>query len=311
MCDAARRLAERPAAGTVESMGLAFALLQAEAAADFPPSVDDQGRASETWLEDGSLVVSTGVPFPALMDDPAACDAWLAEFLAPLAGDHTDPRGVLVFPPSAMRGARRDRYETFAADVGDSGIWLDRDRFEGPSRLGASNTLGAHAFADLADVSALISTAEGAHAFFSAAVDRLMRDMLTKSERREPDDDDVVLAVRRRSPLLIAVEHPDSGVHEVTTLPDGTHIIRTTFSSACREEIAVLLAEFHTDWVAEHDDERGVPCFAAEHLGRVRGAPGYVALLERAGGDVEFLVPRTLMEIGVPLLPLDKLLGSA
>jgi hypothetical protein len=138
---------------------------------------------------------------------------------------------------------------------------------------------------------------EEAHqAILNAAVQRVMHEMLANPAPKSPEPTDLVLLVRRKTPLAIDVTVPDGGVHQVCVLEDGSTLIRTTFDAACRAHVEVLLAEWHTNWVDEHDDERGVPSFVAEWLQSAMEATSYEASLSSAR-DVVFLRPRWLQAL--------------
>lgn len=105
--------------------------------------------------------------------------------------------------------------------------------------------------------------------------------------------DALVLLVKRTTPLALAGD-AENAVNELVTLADGTAAIHTTSAVAGSSMMALQLAEAHADWVAEHDDARGVPSFGARHLDAIRGAAGYDAALATLGDAVVFLQPQSL-----------------
>lgn len=188
-------------------------------------------------------------------------------------------------------------------EAGPSGETSD----EWPAPLpGATNTLGAHAATDLASAS---MPEDVAVEIFRRAIDNVTRELFAERARPAPDDEDLVLLLRRRSPLWVDLGDPGASAHEVIPLPDGSVLVRTTWNVVAREDLALVLAEWHEAWTDEHDDPRGVPSFAAVRLEQVRAASSYDDVLARLGDETVFVVPRSLSELGVATVPLDELLG--
>lgn len=156
---------------------------------------------------------------------------------------------------------------------------------------------------------AVAMTEARASEILQRALDEIARDVFANAARPEPGDDDVVLLLRRRTPLSIDVAEPGASAHELVVLSDGSALIRTTWSVTARDELALVLAEWHAEWHAEHDDPRGVPSFVAARLGSARAAASYDDALARIGEEIAFIVPRSLSESGVAKLPLGRILG--
>ncbi|AKU96213.1 hypothetical protein AKJ09_02877 [Labilithrix luteola] len=100
--------------------------------------------------------------------------------------------------------------------------------------------------------------------------------------------DRACVLVRRRTRL----EARTDTFGRVEELADGSAIIVTTIPTDL-DELAWRLSDDDASFLAEHDDERGIPVFSAAHLERVRSAFSYDEALAILGDETAFLVPRT------------------
>jgi hypothetical protein len=114
-----------------------------------------------------------------------------------------------------------------------------------------------------------------------ALVDELSR-MVDLLRRTDADEDRLRLLLRRRTLLEVP------GL-EVQTLSDATAVVPTTWIMSSRARVTPLLVSEHPDWLVEHDDARGVPCFAAADLTLVLSCASYDDALEVLGDAVTFL----------------------
>lgn len=255
----------------------AWALLSREAADAVLATLSDLPHAR---LPDGSMLLDLGVEFTPR---PAALHRALIRRIGGIVSAHEDERGVLVFeqrpPPAAA-------YSAVVGAVGVASLWLPLPRKR-------TNTLGAHAVADLSTLSEVPASAARFVSALAALVDQPL-------ELATPDPEDLVLLVRGFAGSSAPVGHPDSGTRELLMLPDGTAVLRTMWHVAGRDELEFVLAEWHHDWLRHHDDPRGVPSFSAASLELVRAARGYEEALARVGDAVEYLTPRRLAEVTRP-----------
>ena len=66
---------------------------------------------------------------------------------------------------------------------------------------------------------------------------------------------------------------------------------------SARRDAARALDDAGEAWVAEHDDERGIPCFRAGQLEVARSASSYEDVLYLLGEEaVTFLLPPSLAQ---------------
>lgn len=108
--------------------------------------------------------------------------------------------------------------------------------------------------------------------------------MLALVARTDADFEALVVMVKRRSRLP-----RDPDVVELRTLPDGTALVYTPWPVSSRGAVAEDLAAAHPEWVCEHDDPRGVPCFRASQLDVAAAATSYADALYLLGETASFL----------------------
>lgn len=99
--------------------------------------------------------------------------------------------------------------------------------------------------------------------------------------------DRACVLVRRRTRLEVSID----AFGHLEELADGSAIVVTTIPTDL-DELAWRLSDDEASFLAEHDDERGVPVFGAAHLERVRSAFSYDEALAILGNETAFLVPR-------------------
>ncbi len=286
-------------------------------------------------LDDGSVLVHTFQPYTAFEASPIEGRAWLSEFGEDLPLVHDDARGCLFFPDVCAPRGRT--YDAVVAEIESAGIWIpavpltaeeaqaieasmaaegdDMDRIAmaawAQAAMPGVDHEGPPAFAQESSGSMNPGSA-GAPADMASMIAAMQKQMMGGEgfEGYEDVFDALVLLVKRTTPLVL-VGDAENDANELVTLADGTAVIHTTSAVAGGSMMAFQLAESHADWVAEHDDARGVPSFGARHLDTIRDAATYDAALAVLGDDVVFLQPRSLDGIRVEKkAKLRKLFGE-
>ncbi len=101
--------------------------------------------------------------------------------------------------------------------------------------------------------------------------------------------DDAVVLVRRRTALEVPAGSRGPDLYASHTLPDGAALLHTTWTIAQRHDLFAVLAGSHEEWLAEHDDARGIPVLRASQLDIARAASSYDDALYLLGADITWM----------------------
>jgi hypothetical protein len=260
-------------------------------------------------LEDGTLLLSTFVRFAEIQGDPDAAALVLTRYGQALLDAHDEPRGFLCFPDVCEPKQRT--YDALVAALGDAAIWI-------PARILTEAEQEARLQATLAEVGRLVALAQQVQtAPLPVAIDsiRVQEHVVAQMAAflEAPGVEDALTAMADQSGEIWAsatmlLQRPSKrpltatsvgvGVNELRTLADGAVIVVTDRAGGDRNEMCALaLGGDLTEWVAEHTDTRGVPCFPSTKVEHIGNANTYEDAIARLGGAVEFVRPHTIEDV--------------
>lgn len=273
---------------------------------DLDDDDDSDGLYAEE-LEDGSFLVHTFQPFAVFQADVDEGRAWLSQ----LGEAEGDPRGVLFFPDT--RDPEGRTYDAIVSEMEDDGVWISAtplSREEATARkaelakqlaeaqkmveaLTAGGGLDANDAGPVQDLARkLLAQNPEASTSFGAAkmIEDVQKQLLAALgiDGGVDSGDHVVVLVRRKTEL----EVDEDDVEDAYRLDDGSTALHTFVPLASRDALVSELAGPRAEWVAEHDDPRGVPTFVSAHLDDLTDVTSYEDVLERLGDHVTFVRPR-------------------
>lgn len=267
--------------------------------------VIDPETDSVDVLDDGSLVLATFARFAAIEHDVEEGIAILSTYGSALVDAHDDTRGFLFFPDVCE--PRGKTYEDVVREVERASVWV-------PARVFSEEEQNARAARMMAEVEKMVDASramqrgeavdpalmaammpvvpnvEDAMARMRAAFER--PEVLENIERMLTTGTAVVMVKR---PSRTALGPSTLGENERFALADGTWVVSTTRAGHdAAEMVALSLGEECADWVAEHDDPRGVPVFMSPALDGIRDAQSYAEALARLGEAAQFVTPTNI-----------------
>lgn len=268
--------------------------------------VIDPERESALVLADGALVLATFVRFAAVEHDHEEGIAILTRYGVGLIDAHDDARGFLFFPEVCEPKAS-DTYEDVVRKVEKAGVWIpariftdeeqaqrtDRMMEEVERMVEASRALQRGEAIDPALLAKMMPPQPNIEDMTNALRAAFEKPKVIANLERTIATGTAVVMVKR--PSRAAIGESSLGENERFALADGTWVVSTTRAgSDAAEMVALALGEEVPDWVAEHDDPRGVPVFMSNALDMVRDAKTYDEALSRLGEAVQFVTPTSI-----------------
>lgn len=262
-------------------------------------------------LDDGTILLSTFVRHAEIERDVDTGREVLTAYGQALVDAHEDPRGILFYPDVCEPRGRT--YAEILAQVGDAGVWV-------PARVLTEEEQEARAQAFASDVNGIL---EARQAFEQGeAIDPRFAPLFEAAQPPSLDDAKAQLAalfaqpgvmesfaavltrgtgvflLQRRSRAPLQAEPAFIGVNSQRALSDGALVIETDRAGQdAPEMIALALGEKLAEWVSDHADPRGVPCFRSTDLDAIASATSYDDAIARLGDRIEWVRPHSIDDL--------------